>query len=247
MSSQMKKLKLLKKKNNPNPSLIKFTQDLICVSQKIEKKISKYRLKDSSDDDFFIYHFFQRTLKYTQSIILLIQGQYYHESVVIARNILEGMFYFQAHIDDTSISQKWRLYCLYEDYRKAIINQGETKAEHLLSKYEKKFSKEKIEEAKKMFDFSKKTQKWYKTKNIRKLIKNFDLEKLYNVLYHNFSQVTHWTPTGVIGGKLNINASIAVSFQGLYQISKFVDNKYKLQFEDDLRMTYKDYIRYHAI
>ena len=246
MNLPMKKSKLLKKENNPDPSLIKFTQDLICISQKIEKKISEYRLKDSLDDDFFIYHFFQRTLKYAQSIILLIQSQHYHEGVIIARNILEGMFYFQAYIDDTSISQKWRLYCLYEDYRKAIINQGEGEAEQLLSEYEKIFGKEKIEEIKKMFDFGEKIQNWHKAKNIRKLIKNPDLKNLYNV-YHDFSQVTHWTPTGVIGGSLNINASITVSFQGLYQISKFVNDKYKLQFENDLKMTYKNYTRYHAV
>jgi len=241
----MKKLKLLKKEDSLNPSLIKFIQDLICISQEIEKCISRYSFNDSSDDDFFIYHFFQRTLKYTQSIVLLIQNQYFHESVLIARNILEGMFYFQAYIDDTSISQKWRLYCLYEDYQKAIAKQGKRKAEQLLSKYEKKFGKEKIEKVKGIFIFSKRIQTWHKRKNIKKLIKNSDLEKLYNVLYRDFSQVTHWTPTGIIGGDLNTNASIAVSFQGLYQISKFVNDKYKLQFENDLKTTYENYIGHH--
>jgi hypothetical protein len=236
------------KEFDASSDLLKFLREIVGLCEKIENTIVKHSSKNNPDEDFFVYHFFHRSFLFGKSLILLVDNQFFHEAVLISRNILEGLFYFEAYRKDASLSTKWRLYGMYEDYRKTVRDGGKEAANALLLTWKRELGEEQIEEAKREFEFDK-TQKWHKAPQIKKLVESTDLgymNELYDVLYHDFSQVSHWTPTGVIGGQLNVNAALAVSFQCLYTISKYVNDNYELRFEDDLRRIVHRYLQHYS-
>ena len=229
-----------------NSHLLQYLHDIVCVCEKIDSAIVKLPSKDSSDRDFFVYHFFHRSFLFGKGIILLVNNLLFHEATLVARNMLEGLFYFEAYKMDPSLATKWRLYSLYEDYQKAVRDEGKEIADKLLADWKKKLGEEEIEEAKSEFDFDKRNQRWHQEQKIKDLVKDTDLKELYNVLYSDFSQVTHWTPTGVVGGQLSVNAALAVSFQCLYTMSKYINDNYQLRFGDDLKRIVNRYIQHHS-
>jgi len=50
-----------------NIELLQLIQDLISIAEQIEAKISKWCSVENKDDEFFIYHFFHRSLGYAKS------------------------------------------------------------------------------------------------------------------------------------------------------------------------------------
>ena len=56
----------------------------------------------------------------------------------------------------------------------------------------------------------------------------------YEKLYHPYSQVSHWSPNGVIRGQLNIGAALATAFQSLLIVSKCINDEYSLGVDDEL-------------
>jgi hypothetical protein len=237
--------------------LLKHYERILWISGKLDNAISKYSSVDSSDDDFFVYNFFHRGLLFGKSLLLLVNNECYHESVLLARNMLEGLFYFQAYQFEIveSLPRKWRLYGLYEDYWR-VKEQNRSK---LLDDLRKELGTELVQSALDEYDFNKRIQKWFGEETTRQLAKRIDykfkqkigpqlakdmgMESLYDSLYHDFSQITHWTPTGVISGKTNINAALAVSFQCLHTMSSHVNERYRLHYTDDLNKVLVNFFR----
>lgn len=56
----------------------------------------------------------------------------------------------------------------------------------------------------------------------------------YKKLYHPYSQVSHWSPDGVIRGKLNIGSALITAFQCLHMVSKCINDEYGFGFDDEL-------------
>jgi len=222
-------------------NLLMVLRDIVSLCEKIDSTIVKHSSKESSDEDFFVSHFFHRSFLFGKGIIVLVDNHLFHEATLVARNMLEGLFYFEAYKREPSLATKWRLYVLYEDYRKAVRDRGKKAADRLLIDWKTKLGEKQIENAKKEFEFDK-YQKWYKQERIKDLVKDTELKELYEILYYDFSQITHWTPTGVVGGQLNVNAALAVSIQCLYTMSKHINDKYQLRFDHDLKRILAGYL-----
>jgi hypothetical protein len=228
-----------------NSDLLRVFQDMVGVSKRIDTDISRYSSTDSSDEDFFIYHFFHRSLLFGKSIILLVDNQFLHEATLVGRNIMEGLFYFQAFRFEiiSGLPQKWRLYGLYEDYQ--MVKEKERL--NLLNHFKNELGNEIVEEAQKQYNFRKRFQNWFNLQLRRKLAEKIDrrlreylgydigMVSLYDTLYHDFSQISHWTPRGVVIGELNINAALAVSFQCLYTMSEYINKKYQFGYDKDIQ------------
>ncbi len=236
-----------------NSDLLSVFQDIVGVSKRIDTAISRYSSKDSSDEDFFIYHFFHRSFLFGKSILLLVDNQFFHEAVLVARNMMEGLFYFQAFRFEiiSGLPKKWRLYALYEDYRMA----KEEERPNLLNDYKSELRSGMVEEAQKEYDFGKRMENWFRMGSRRKLAEEIDkrlaervgygigMVSLYDTLYSDFSQITHWTPRGIIIGQRNISAALAVCIQSLHTISEYVNKKYQLQFDGDLGSILANYFK----
>jgi len=65
---------------------------------------------------------------------------------------------------------------------------------------------------------------------------------LYEKLYGDFSQITHWTPTGILAGDKSANAAIAVSFQAIYSTIFSINSKYSLPYTKELEKILEDYL-----
>ena len=233
--------------------LLNCLQDCVLLAEKIGYAlIDKKDTFDNNDDRneyAFIVHFHQRTMRYAESILFLTNQGFLHESVVIARVILEGMFLFGAYLNDRTLAHDWHLYRVHEDYHKELRRAGEPSATKLIDDYKMKFGAV-IEEAEEEFStlskekdkrvkFNKK-QRWYKQNNLRSLVeKNANFEEFYKVLYHDFSQLTHWTISGVLDGDTYINPAIVVAFDTLFIMSKEADEKYELGFDAELVDLYR--------
>ncbi len=73
---------------------------------------------NDSDYDFFVYQFLRRTISYGKSIILLTEAQFFHEVIVVARTVIEGMFYSESYVmDDPSLASKWPSFKMYARFK----------------------------------------------------------------------------------------------------------------------------------
>ncbi len=228
-----------------------FLKGIIQISGVLNEKIAEKRSVNSDDEDFFVAYFFERIFKYSTSFVLLVEQSFFHESVIIARNSLEGLFYFFAFINNKQLANDWRYFGIYEDCEKAYHKAGEQALNNLVTDMEQKFGKEKMQEIKSKYsNFTKirnnKFCKWHKKDNIKQLIiHDSNLQSLYDQLYSDFSKITHWTPSGVIGGKMSLKSSICVSFQCLFEITKAINESYKLQKNNELSQIYTNYLAYN--
>jgi Family of unknown function (DUF5677) len=234
-------------------NLLNCLQDFVILAEMIDDVLVEQ--KDFFDDNAdinehaFVAHFHQRTLRYAESIVFLTSHGFLHESVVIARVILEGMFLFGAYLEDRALSHYWHLYAVHEDYHKEFRRADERSATKLMDDYKKRFGAV-IEEAEAEFStlskkkgkhvmFDKK-QRWYKQSNIFSLVeKKTDFKGLYKVLYRDFSQPIHWTITGMLDGDTHINPGLVVAFDTLFLMSKEADKKYDLGFDAKLKEVYR--------
>lgn len=231
--------------------LLSFLREIVSLCEKIDTTIVKHSSKNSSDEDFFVYHFFHRSFLFGKGLILMVDNQFFHEAALISRNMLEGLFYFHAYRYQivSELPKKWRLYGLYEDYWMT----KEEERQKLLNDYRNELGSEIVEEVQKEYKFEKKIQNWFNLQSRYKLAKEIDkrlredlgydigMGSLYDTLYHDFSQISHWTPRGIIIGELNINAALAVSFQCLYTMSKYINDKYQLRFDNELKKILSGY------
>ena len=157
--------------NNQNSKeLVGFLNEIILISNEIINiKINNITNNDS-DDMFFVNHFYKRINAFCKSVILLINNNYNHEAVIIARNILELYFYFFSYMKDKTLAKKWRIYAFVEDYKKAeSIESG--KGNLLFEQYKEMYGEELINAVLNEYDLNKK-QKWHKKGSIKDLIIN---------------------------------------------------------------------------
>jgi len=230
---------------------LEFLKEITQIGGVVNTKISNKRSVDSDDEDFFVAYFFERIFKYTTSFALLIEQGFFHESIIIARNSLEGLFYFFAFTNNKQLATEWRYFGIYEDCEKAYRKAGEDALEKLLTDMEQKFGNEIIQDIRNKYrNFSKikngKFCKWHKKDNIRQLIGyDLNLQSLYDQLYSDFSKITHWTPSGVIGGEMSLKSAICISFQCVFEIVKVVNDSYSLSENIKIEKIYNEYLAYN--
>ena len=224
--------------------LLGFVKEVIVLAEKVESSIPKHNLCADADE-FFCYTFLHRNVDYGKSLVALIEGQFTHSAVLVARNVFEGYGYFAAYRKlDQSLAKTWCLYTIYEDYRKELERHGEAAANRLLISYEQKFGAAVVAEAKQEFVFDNRKEKWYKKVGLisnifEKLSTVGDpnliaLEQAKKYLYDPFSKVTHWTPDGVKGAKDFKQAAISLTFECLQWMSKEISREYGREFCDAL-------------
>jgi len=222
-----------------NCELPKFLKEIINTAKGIEGHIPRNGSEKASDNNFFVYHFLHRNIAYGDAIILLTEKQCFHEAVLVARTMLEGLIYFMAYaIGDHSLARRWRLFYIYENYGYEL----RSKANEIRSKCKNKY-KTYMESAQNEFDFDKwmkdLTQHWHKRGSVFDLAKGDEnLKRLYYEVYSDFSKIFHWTVSGVSDEreiKIKINAALAVAFQSLYEMSNYVNMEYKIGVDDDLK------------
>jgi len=213
------------------------------LSEKLENKLRKAR-KKITDDDMFVCMFLRRTVTYGKSIGLLTRKGFYHEATIIARTVLEGLFYFQYYVYNTGLAKRWRLFAIYED----CINAGNYAKDATLEGWRKAVAPkygpvtdEAIQEFQLDDTLANRDVRWYPHKGIAELIKGInnedarkDARKLYINLYPPFSRIIHWTIFGMGDTHVQINAALAVTFQGLYVMSKQANEMYHLGADEDL-------------
>ncbi len=219
--------------------------DHITLAKEVE---SKFLTKCSNESDetekkknYFVYHFLHRTIAYGESIELLIERGFYHEAILVARTVLEGVINFEYYRDHHDIADKWRLFEVFEDGKK-VANTFSLNAKRnwLYEKSERKFGKKQVDRAEKEFGFNylpKETLRFSKQKLPELINKINDTEvrrqirDQYDAIYNEFSQIAHWSPSGVIGGDVNVLAALTVPLDALFEMSREANKKYKLGLE----------------
>ncbi len=230
---------------------LEFLKEIIQIAEVLNEKIAYKRSVDSKDEDFFVAYFFERVFRYANSFTLLVEQGFFHESIIIARNSMEGLFYFFAFLQNKQLATEWRYFSIYEDCEKAYLKAGEKALADLLTDMEQKFGNQKMQEIKNKYsNFSQikssKFCKWHKKDNLKQLIAyDSNLQSLYDQLYSDFSKITHWTPTGLIAGEMSLKSSISVSFQCLFEITKAINESYELQKNNKLNQIYTNYLAYN--
>lgn len=230
------------------PALRAHLKDFIILAQAVEKefrtKCSVETNEKERNNNFFVYHFLHRTILYSQSIQLLAENGFCHEAILVARTILEGVINFEYYRDYHDIADKWRLFMVYEDGKK-VANTVSLAAKHkwLYEKVEHKFGADMVDRAEKDFGFNylPRESLTFSKMSLSDLINRISDTKLrrqirdqYDVIYNEFSQIAHWSPSGVIEGDFNAVAAVNVAIDALYEISKEADKKYELGHNKDL-------------
>lgn len=199
--------------------------------------------KSERKNNFFIYHFLNRTVAYSESIALLVENEFYHEAILVARAVLEGLIFFAYYQSHHDIADKWGIFTIYEEGKKTANEAALDAVGKWLKGYEKKSSKELIDRAEEDFGFNylpKETVTFHKNtlpaiiNKIEDVNLRRQVRRQYDIIYYQFSQIEHWSPSGVIGGDVNVFAALTVTLDALFEMSREADKKYNLGFEKKL-------------
>lgn len=205
------------------------------------KKCSTESDETERKNNFFVYHFLHRTIAYGEGIELLAMNGFYHEAILVARTVLEGVINFEYYRDHHDIADKWDMFTVYEKGKK-VANTASIAAKNvwLIRDSENEFGEELVDRAEKEFGFNylpKETMTFSRQKlpDLINKIETTDIRRqlrnLYDQIYSEFSQIAHWSPSGVIGGEINAAAAISVSLDALHATSREANAKYNSGFE----------------
>jgi|BarGraNGADG00312_1021997.scaffolds.fasta_scaffold04223_3 hypothetical protein len=218
-----------------------FIDELIVYAEELENNIPGKGAEDSSDQDFYVYNLLHRTVRFAKAVVELAEKDFFHEIVLLGRVELEGLACFMAYAagildvgkGDDALASKWRAAMRYENYLQ-VLKQNEQVAATKLKAYENTLDAPSFERLNKLVDggpvqFSK--NKWHGhryTHNLFSLSKDKNAEALYKVVYNHFSEVVHWSPSGVLYERLPNykEAAINSTFHCLCDITKYVNVMY---------------------
>jgi len=138
--------------------LLPHLRDRIALAKDAEGELLTKCADESKEteknNNFFVYHFLHRTIAYGESIEMLAGKGFYHEAILVARTVLEGSINFEYYKGHHDIADKWRLFAIYEDGKKAA-NTFSLYAKHRwLEDYERRYGKKLIDRAEKEFAFN---------------------------------------------------------------------------------------------
>ena len=229
--------------------LLPHLKELVALAKDVERQFLTECSKESKGkqkkSNFFVYHFLHRTISYCESFALLVENEFYHEAILVARTVLEGLIYFEHYRSEHhDLADKWGFFVFYEDFASTVNyiqhftirkwrqdSVGEYGAA-LMERFEEEFG----------FNFPVETLRWYRGSSLPDLINKIKDKKLrrqirdyYDVVYGEFSQIIHWSPSGVIGGNVNILIALTAALDALFEMSREADKKYKLGFDERIR------------
>ena len=69
----------------------------------------------------------------------------------------------------------------------------------------------------------------------KQLLEEYGVVKLYDNLYHRYSQVGHWSPDSIIQGRLDIGKALITACQSLQMVSKCINDEYCFGFYSKLK------------
>jgi len=229
-----------------------FIDELIAYAEELENTVPGKGAENSNDRDFFLYHLLHRTVRFAKAVVKLTEEDFFHEVVLIARVEIEGLAYFMAYLGkDESLASKWRAGLRYEAYRRELERNDVVAAAKLLNQYATNLDAESLALVTRLVkggDEQFRDQKWHGHGNIRqafKLLGDKSLEALYDVVYHHFSEVVHWSPSGVVGEELDNykEAALNSTFHCLCEMTKYVNRIYPSKgFDYKLKDVYSRYI-----
>ncbi|MGZ4929098.1 MAG: DUF5677 domain-containing protein [Halobacteriota archaeon] len=204
------------------------------VEAKFLTESSKEEDRAEKKKNFFIYHFLNRTTAYCESIALLIENEFYHEAILVARTALEGLILFEYYQNQHDLADKWGLFIIYEDGKNAANQATRDAVRKWLKIYENKLGKEIAERAEEEFGFNyipREPLRFHKSPSLSSIINNMkdkeqrqEARRLYDIIYNQFSQISHWSPSGVIGGDINVNTALKIALDAVFEMSKEADS-----------------------
>jgi hypothetical protein len=217
----------------------------IALAKEIEREFVTEAERESDEtekkNNFFIYHFLHRTIAFGASIELLVEKGFYHEAVLVARTVLEGTINFEYYRDHHDIADKWFLFKIYED--------GKTVANTFMLDATRRwlatnsFNEKLVDRAEREFGFNylPKETLTFSKKSLSDLINRINDTRLrrvirhqYDTIYYEFSQIVHWSPSGVAGGEINAPMAVTVAIDSLFEMLKEANQKYRLGFNKSI-------------
>jgi hypothetical protein len=229
--------------------LLQVLEGHIKLAKEVEQKFLENCPKESQEsqrkNNFFVFHFLNRTISYCESIRLLVEKRFYHEAIILARTVLEGLIYFEVYCSHHDLADKWGFFVFYEDCASSLTYIKNFTVRKWKQESAKKFDAAIVDRAEQEFGlyFPLQMQRWHKSKGgLPDLINQIEdkqlmrqLREFYDVLYNEFSQIVHWSPSGVIGGALDVLVALAIACDAVSEMSKEADKKYALGFDNRIK------------
>jgi hypothetical protein len=181
--------------------------ELIVCAQGIISSMHKKIKGSTLEKDIFVFSFLRRMEDVAASVVIVSKGKpieidhsvfgstedRFADAALLARSALEGMWGFQEYKKDSArIAERWRLYTIYENYRRQLrIEKINAAADAAAAAHQwlidNGYSVQDINKAEASFDFSNSRQNWYDHEGIPELANSFCDElirsaKRYNAL-----------------------------------------------------------------
>lgn len=237
-----------------------FIDELVAYAEEIENAIPGKGAENSNDQDFFLYHLLHRMVRFSKAVVILAEGDFFHEVVLISRVELEGLACFIAYASgilakkrkgDAALASKWRAAMRYEAFLIELERNDLAAASKLLNEYSTNLDPASLDLVTELINGGPdkfRVQKWHGHGNVHQLFtlsKDKSAEVLYNVVYHHFSEVVHWSPSGVVGEGLDSQKEAALNstFHCLCDMTKYVNKIYPTKGLDyKLKNVYSRYV-----
>jgi len=225
--------------------LLPHLKEHIALAKEIERDFVTESEKESDETErkknFFVYHFLHRTIAYGESIELLVEKGFYHEAVLVARTVLEGTINFEYYKDHHDIADKWFLFRIYEDGKRVANTFALASTRKWLAT--NNFNEKLVDRAEKEFGFNylPKETLTFSKKSLSDLINRINDTKLrrvirhqYDTIYYEFSQIVHWSPSGVADGEISAPLAVTAAIDALFEMLSEANKKYCLGFNKNI-------------